>query len=164
MNKNTQCTWHWASAGIKGRLWNTSFSFFKGDTDRNARSMAKRRSVSFPILRELCNLCNICNLRHSLPKGTSTLHPLQGAMGTLWERYANAAMLRERVSKSWIPKSQTQGTPSLPSRTRVKNPSSGKLKARHHRLAHQSMALGVEVSESDSLDWEETSTLDAMNS
>ncbi len=55
-------------------------------------------------------------------------------------------MLRERVSESWIPKSQTQGTPSLPSRTRVKNPSSGKLKARHHRLAHQSMALGVEVS------------------
>ncbi len=70
----------------------------------------------------------------------------------LWERYANAAMMRERVSKSWIPKSQTRGTPSLPSRTRVKNPSSGKLKARRHRLAHQSMALGVEVSESDSLD------------
>ncbi len=38
MNKNTQCTWHWqveaydvskwASAGIKGRLWNTSYFFF----------------------------------------------------------------------------------------------------------------------------------------
>ncbi len=81
----------------------------------------------------------ICNLRRSLPKGTSTLRPLEGAMGT----YANAAMLRERVSKSWIPKSQTRGTPSLPSRTRVKNPSLGKLKACHHRLAHQSMALAV---------------------
>ncbi len=90
----------------------------------------------------------ICNLRCSLPTGTSTLRPLEGAM----ERYANAAMLRERVSKSWIPKSQTRGTPSLPSRTRVKKPSSAKLKARQHRLAHQSMALGVEVSESDSLD------------
>ncbi len=56
-------------------------------------------------------------------------------------------MLRERVSKSWIPKSQTRGTPFLPSRARVQNPSSGKLKTRHHRLAHQSMALEVEVSE-----------------
>ncbi len=85
--------------------------------------------------------------------------------GSLWKaiqrRHAEV-----KVSKSWIPKSQTWGTPSLLSRTRVKkkNPSSGQLKARHHRLAHESMALGVEVSESDSLNWEETSTLDAMNS
>ncbi len=43
MNKNTQCTWHWqveaydvskwASAGIKGRLWNTSSSFFLSSGD-----------------------------------------------------------------------------------------------------------------------------------
>ncbi len=61
-----------------------------------------------------------------LRKGNFTLRPLEGAMGTLCQcRHAEG----KRVSKSWIPKSQTRGTPSLPSRTRVKNPSSGKLKA-----------------------------------
>ncbi len=64
------------------------------------------------------NYSYIRNLRRSLPKGTSTLHPLEGAMGTLCQ----AAMLKERVSKSWIPKSQTRGTPSLPSRTSQKTP------------------------------------------
>ncbi len=132
--------------------------FFSRGTDRNARSMAQRRSVSFPFSG---NHGYICNLRRSLPKGTSTLRPLGDAMGTLSpRRHAEG-----KVSKSWIPKSQTWGTPSLLSRLGSKeNPSSGQLKARHHRLAHESMALGVEVSESDSLNWEETSTLDAMNS
>ncbi len=113
---------------------------FSRGTDRNARSMAKRRSVSFPFSG---NYGYIRNLRHSLPKGT--LHCVL-FRGSLWER----RHAEGKVSKSWIPKSQTRGTPSLPSRTRVKKPSLGQLKARHHRLAHESMALGVEVSESDS--------------
>ncbi len=120
---------------------------FSRGTDRNARSMAKRRCVSFPFSG---NYGYIRNLRRSLPKGT--LHCVL-FRGSLWERYANADHAEGKVSKSWIPKSQTRGTPSLLSRTRVKkkNPSSGQLKARLHRLAHESMALGVEVSESDSL-------------
>ncbi len=99
----------------------------------------------------------------SSSEGNSTLRPLSRVtLGTLCQR----RHAEGKVSKSWIPKSQTWGTPSLLSRTRVKkkNPSSGQLKARHHRLAHESMALGVKVSESDSLNWEETSTLDTMNS
>ncbi len=114
--------------------------FFSRGTDRNARSMAQRCSVSFPFSG---NYGYIRNLRRSLPKGTSTLRPLGVAMGTLCpRRHAEGKSVQ-----SWIPKSQSRGTPSLPSRARVKDPSSGKLKTRHHRLAHQSMALGVEVSE-----------------
>ncbi len=53
MNENTQCTWHWqveaydvskwASAGIKGRLWNTSSSFLpSGDICFWSVSIMKR--------------------------------------------------------------------------------------------------------------------------
>ncbi len=166
-----QHTMHLTLAG--GRLWRKLMSvcehkrapvehiilFFSRGTDRNARSMAKRRSVSFPFSG---NYGYIRNLRRSLPKGTLHCVLFRGS-------YGNAMPTPPcwgNVSKTWIPKSQTWGTLSLLSRTRVKkkNPSSGQLKARHHRLAHESMALGVEVSESDSLNWEETSTLDAMNS
>ncbi len=141
-----------------GRLWRKLMSVcehkrapvdhppFSRGTDRNARSMAKRRSVSFSFSG---NYGYIRNLRRSLLKGTLTLRPLSRvALGTLCQR----RHAEGKVSKSWIPKSQTWGTPSLLSRTSVKkkNSSSGQLKARHHRLAHDSMALGVEVSESDS--------------
>ncbi len=123
--------------------------FFPRGTDRNARSMAKRRSVSFPFSG---NYGYIRNLRRSLPKGT--LHCVL-FRGSLWERYANTAMLREKCPKAGF----------LSHRLEEHHPcSAGQLKARHHRLAHESMALGVEVSESDSLNWEETSTLDTMNS
>ncbi len=57
--------------------------FFSRGTDRNARSMAQRRSVSFPFSG---NYGYIRNLRRSLPKGTSTLRPLGVAMGTLCPR------------------------------------------------------------------------------
>ncbi len=68
--------------------------FFPRGTDRNARSMAKRRSVSFPFSG---NYGYIRNLRRSLPKGT--LHCVL-FRGSLWERYANAAMLREKCPKA----------------------------------------------------------------
>ncbi len=118
--------------------------FFPRETDRNARSMAKRRSVSFPFSG---NHGYIRNLRRSLPKGT--LHCIL-FRGSLWERYANAAMLREKCPKAGF----------LSHRLEEHHPCSAELgsketllqaKARHHRLAHESMALGVEVSESDSL-------------
>ncbi len=75
-----------------GRLWRKLMSicehkrapvehiilFFSRGTDRNARSMAQRRSVSFPFSG---NYGYIRNLRRSLPKGTSTLRPLGGRYG-----------------------------------------------------------------------------------
>ncbi len=129
--------------------------FFPRGTDRNARSMAKRRSVSG-------NYGYIRNLRRSLPKGT--LHCVL-FRGSLWERYANAAMLREKYPKAgFLSHRLEEHHPCSAELGSKGNPSSGQLKARHHRLAHESMALGVEVSESDSLNREETSTLDAMNS
>ncbi len=133
--------------------------FFPRGTDRNARSMAKRRSVSFPFSG---NYGYIRNLRRSPPKGT--LHCVL-FRGSLWERYANAAMLREKCPKAgFLSHRLEEHHPCSAELGSKETPSSGQLKARHHRLAHESMALGVEVSESDSLNREETPTLDAMNS
>ncbi len=91
-----------------GRLWRKLMSvcehkrapvehiilLFPRGTNRNARSMAKRRSVSFPFSG---NYGYISNLRRSLLKGT--LHCVL-FRGSLWERYANAAMLREKCPKA----------------------------------------------------------------
>ncbi len=94
----------------------------------------------------------ICNLRRSLPKGTSTLRPLEGAMGTLCHRrHAEGKKCPKAGFLSHRLEDHHPCPAELGSKT-GSTPSSGKLKARHHRLAHQSMALGVEVSESDSLD------------
>ncbi len=108
--------------------------------------MAQRLASSFPFSG---NHGYICNLRRSLPKGTSTLRPLGG---TLWERYAHAAMLREKCPKAgFLSHRLEEHHPCSAELGSKENPSSGQLKARHHRLAHESIALGVEVSESDSL-------------
>ncbi len=145
---------HLALAG--GRLWRKLMSvcehkgapvehiilFFPRETDRNARSMAKRRSVSFPFSG---NYGYIRNLRRSLPKGT--LHCVL-FRGSLWERYANASMLREKCPKAgFLSHRLEEHHPCSAELGSKENPSSGQLKARHHRLAHESMALGVEVSE-----------------
>ncbi len=58
--------------------------FFPRGTDRNAQSMAKRHSVSFPFSG---NYGYIRNLRRSLSEGNSTLRPLSRvALGTLCQR------------------------------------------------------------------------------
>ncbi len=55
--------------------------FFQGGTDRNAPKHGQESRSLFSG-----NYGYIRNLRRSLPKGTSTLHPLEGAMGTLSQR------------------------------------------------------------------------------
>ncbi len=121
-----------------GRLWRKLMSicehkrapvehiilFFSRGTDRNARSMAQRRSVSFPFSG---NYGYIRNLRRSLPNTP----PCWG------KECPKAGFLSHRLEEHH----------PCPAELGSKNPSSGKLKTRHHRLAHQSMALGVEVSE-----------------
>ncbi len=120
--------------------------FFSRGTDRNARSMAKRRSVSFPFSG---NYGYIRNLRRSHPKGT--LHCVL-FRESLWE-----SLCQRRHAEGTCPKPGflshrlEEHHPCSAELGSKRNPSSGQLEARHHRLAHESMALGVEVSESDSL-------------
>ncbi len=162
---------HLALAG--GRLWRKLTSicehkrapvehnyplFFKGDRQRMpeawprdvaSRSHSQGTMVTYvtwdvPFRRELL-----------------TLRPLGDAMGNAMP----TPPCWGKVPKSWIPKSRLEEhhpcSAELGSKKTLLQASS---KARHHRLAHESMALEWKVSESDSLNWEETSTLDAMNS
>ncbi len=78
-------------------------------------------------------------------------------LGTLYQRrHAEGKVSKSHRLEEHHPCSAELGS--------EENPSSGQLKARHHRLAHESMDLRVEVSECDSLNREETSTLNVMNS
>ncbi len=72
------------------------------------------------------NYSFIRNLRRSLPKGTSTLHPLEGAMGMLCQ----AAMLRKECPKAGFLSHRLEEHHPCPAEL-ARNPSSGQLKARH---------------------------------
>ncbi len=88
----------------------------------------------------------MCNQRRSLSNSlsNSTLRPLEDALGTLYQcHHAEGKSVRIAGFLSHRLEEHHPCQADLES----KNLSTGKLKARHHRLAQQSMALRVEVSE-----------------
>ncbi len=106
------------------------YNYASGNRSRWRLSQAtleRGRSVSFPFSG---NYGYIRNLRRSLPKGT--LHCVL-FRGSLWERYANAAMLREKCPKAGL----------LSHRLEEHHPCSAELGSKRKTLLQASSKLAI---------------------
>ncbi len=100
----------WASAGIKGRLWNTSSSFFQRGRRQECPKYGQETQHLVPYSQGIMVTCVTWDV------------PFRRELYAYGNAIPTPPCWGKECPNSCIPKSQTRGTPSLPSRSRVKKP------------------------------------------
>ncbi len=165
MNEKTQCTWHWqveaydvskwAYAGIKGHLWNMSSSFFQRGCRQECPKHGQETQRLVPYSQGTMVTCVTWDVpfRRELYAASSR------------GRYGNAIS----TPPCWGMSVRIAGF--LSHRLEEHHPCPADLESKPLYRQAQSLPSSLRVwlsewrsQESDSLDWAETSTLDAINS